>query len=132
MSFVDPIGDMISRIRNGQMRSLKKVKIPASNFRERILDVLKKEGFISNFTTLKIENNIRNFSVDLKYNEGHPVSKEIKRVSRPGRRIYASASSIPKIQSGLGIAIVSTPKGVMTDAEARQQKVGGEVICKVF
>ena len=132
MSFVDPIGDMISRIRNGQMRSLKKVKIPASNFRERILDVLKKEGFISNFTTLKIENNIRNFSVDLKYNEGHPVIKEIKRVSRPGRRIYASASSIPKIQSGLGIAIVSTPKGVMTDAEARQQKVGGEVICKVF
>ena len=132
MSFVDPVGDMISRIRNGQMRSLKKVEIPASNFRERILDVLKKEGFISNFTTLKIENNIRNFSVDLKYNEGHPVIKEIKRVSRPGRRIYASASSIPKIQSGLGIAIVSTSMGVMSDNDARLKNIGGEIICRVF
>ena len=132
MSFVDPIGDMISRIRNGQMRSLKKVKIPASSFREKILSVLKKEGFIINFTEIKYDDNKKNFSVDLKYDAGHPVIKEIKRISKPGRRIYASATSIPRIQNGLGIAIVSTSKGVMTDTEARKQNVGGEVICRVF
>ena len=132
MSFVDPIGDMISRIRNGQMRSLKKVKIPASAFREKVLSVLKKEGFIINFTEIKYDDNKKSFSVDLKYDAGHPVIKEIKRISKPGRRIYASATSIPKIQNGLGIAIVSTSKGVMTDAEARKRNVGGEVICRVF
>jgi|TARA_B110000438_G_scaffold252236_1_gene257156 small subunit ribosomal protein S8 len=131
MSFVDPIGDMITRIRNAQMRSLNKVKIPSSKFRIRILDVLKKEGYISDY---KIENesNIGIIMVDLKYDNGLPVIKEINRISKPGRRIYAKADSIPKIQNGLGVAIVSTSKGIMTDNEARNQKIGGEIICKVF
>ena len=131
MSFVDPIGDMITRIRNAQMRSLNKVKIPASKFRVRILDVLKKEGYISDY---KIENesNIGIILVDLKYDNGLPVIKEINRISKPGRRIYDKADSIPKIQNGLGVAIVSTSKGIMTDDEARNQKIGGEIICKVF
>ena len=131
MTIADPIGDMITRIRNAQMRSLNKVKIPASKFRVRILDVLKKEGYISDY---KIENesNIGIILVDLKYDNGLPVIKEINRISKPGRRIYAKADSIPKIQNGLGVAIVSTSKGIMTDDEARNQKIGGEIICKVF
>ena len=132
MSFVDPIGDMITRIRNAQMRLLSSVKIPSSKFRVKILDVLKKEGYISDYKVLSDLNNKGSLSVDLKYNNGSPVIKEIKRVSKPGRRIYASASSIPKIQNGLGLAIVSTSKGIMTDEEARSQKVGGEIICRVF
>ena len=132
MSFVDPIADMITRIRNGQMRSLAKVVIPASSFREKILKVLKNEGYISNYTLIKNENSKKTLSVDLKYNLGTPVIKEIKRISKPGRRFYASADSIPKIQNGLGIAIVSTSKGVMSDNEARKAKVGGEIICRVF
>ena len=132
MSFVDPIGDMITRIRNAQMRLLSSVKIPSSKFRVKILDVLKKEGYISDYKVLSDLNNKGSLSVDLKYNNGSPVIKEIKRVSKPGRRIYASANSIPKIQNGLGLAIVSTSKGIMTDDEARSQKVGGEIICRVF
>ena len=132
MSFVDPVGDMITRIRNAQMRLLSSVKIPSSKFRARILDILKKEGYISDYKVLSDLNNKGSLSVDLKYNNGSPVIKEIKRVSKPGRRIYASASSIPKIQNGLGLAIVSTSKGIMTDDEARSQKVGGEIICRVF
>ena len=130
--FVDPIGDMISRIRNGQMRSLKDVSVPFSNFREKILDVLKREGFILDYSIKEYEKNKKNFVVNLKYNEGFPVIKEIKRISKPGRRIYASAESIPKIQNGLGISIVSTSKGVMSDSEAKKLNVGGEVICRVF
>jgi len=132
MSFVDPIGDMITRIRNAQMRLLSSVKIPSSKFRVKILDVLKKEGYISDYKVLSDLNNKGSLSVDLKYNNGSPVIKEIKRVSKPGRRIYARANSIPKIQNGLGLAIVSTSKGIMTDDEARSQKVGGEIICRVF
>ena len=132
MSFVDPIGDMITRIRNAQMRLLSSVKIPSSKFRVKILDVLKKEGYISDYKVLSDLNNKGSLSVDLKYNNGSPVIKEIKRVSKPGRRIYARADSIPKIQNGLGLAIVSTSKGIMTDDEARSQKVGGEIICRVF
>ena len=132
MSFVDPIGDMITRIRNAQMRLLSSVKIPSSKFRVKILDVLKKEGYISDYKVLSDSNNKGSISVDLKYNNGSPVIKEIKRVSKPGRRIYARANSIPKIQNGLGLAIVSTSKGIMTDDEARSQKVGGEIICRVF
>ena len=132
MSFVDPIGDMITRIRNAQMRLLSSVKIPSSKFRVKILDILKKEGYISDYKVLSDLNNKGSLSVDLKYNNGSPVIKEIKRVSKPGRRIYARASSIPKIQNGLGLAIVSTSKGIMTDDEARSQKVGGEIICRVF
>ena len=132
MAFVDPIGDMISRIRNAQMRLLNNVKIPSSKFREKILEVLKKEGYISDYKLLSDTKNKNSLSVDLKYNNGLPVIKEIKRVSKPGRRIYARATSIPKIQNGLGLAIVSTPQGVMSDNEARIKNVGGEIICRVF
>ena len=132
MAFVDPISDMITRIRNGQMRMLSNVKIPSSKFRVKILDILKQEGYISDYKFLSDSNNKGNLSVDLKYNDGLPVIKEIKRVSKPGRRIYARASSIPKIQNGLGLAIVSTSKGIMTDNDARTKNIGGEIICKVF
>ncbi|MAJ22587.1 MAG: 30S ribosomal protein S8 [Candidatus Pelagibacter sp. TMED64] len=132
MSFGDPIGDMLARIKNGQMRSMKKIDVPASNFRGKILDILTKEGYIINYKEEKNKENKNNFKVDLKYSEGSPVIKEISRVSKPGRRIYASADSIPRIQNGMGIAIVSTSKGVMTDEDARKQNIGGEVICRVF
>ena len=132
MTLADPIGDMITRIRNAQMRLLHKVEIPSSNFRVKILDVLKKEGFISDYKVSSKLNNKISLSVDLKYYQGKPVIKEIKRISKPGRRIYARAESIPKIQNGLGLAIVSTSKGIMTDNEARSQNVGGEIIFKVF
>ena len=132
MTLMDPIGDMFTRIRNGQMRSLSKVEVPSSNFRLKILEVLKIEGFISNYYIEKKENNKQNLIVDLKYYEGNPVIKEIKRISKPGRRVYSRAISIPKIQNGLGLAIISTPKGVMSDIEARKNNIGGEIICKVF
>jgi small subunit ribosomal protein S8 len=132
MSLTDPIADMITRIRNAQLRRLSKVSIPNSKFRARILDVLKEEGYISDYKTLTNENNKKSLMVDLKYHNGIPVIKEIKRISKPGRRIYTKAESIPKIQSGLGIAIVSTSMGIMSDNDARQKKIGGEIICKVF
>ena len=132
MSLVDPIGDMITRIRNGQMRQMPIVDIPASVYREKILYILKKEGFISDYKIIKKDKNKNIIEVNLKYNEGFPVIREIKRISKPGRRIYASAKSIPKIQNGLGISIVSTSKGVMSDTEARKQNIGGELICRVF
>ena len=132
MTFADPIGDMITRIRNAQMRLLNNVKIPNSKFRIKILEVLKQEGFISDYKSLSGSNNKSTLSVDLKYYKGLPVIKEIKIVSKPGRRIYTKADSIPKIQNGLGLAILSTSKGIMTDSDARNQHVGGEIICKVF
>ena len=132
MSFVDPIGDMISRIRNAQMRLLKNVIIPSSKFRAKILDVLKQEGYILDYKILPDDKNKGSFSVNLKYTDGLPVIKEIKRVSKPGRRIYAKATSIPKIQNGLGLAIVSTSKGIMTDNDARNKNIGGEIICRIF
>ena len=132
MAFVDPISDMITRIRNAQMRFLNNVKIPSSKFRVKILDVLKQEGYISDYKILSDQKNKNNISVDLKYDNGMPVIKEIKMVSKPGRRIYARANSIPKIKNGLGLAIVSTSKGIMTDNDARNQNVGGEIICRVF
>ena len=132
MSFVDPIGDMITRIRNAQMRLLNNVKIPNSKFRTKILEVLKQEGYISDYKYLSSSNNKGNLSVDLKYYNGLPVIKEIKIVSKPGRRVYAKANSIPKIQNGLGLSIISTSKGIMTDNDARSQNIGGEIICRVF
>ena len=132
MTFIDPVGDMITRIRNAQMRLLNNVVIPNSKFRAKILDILKQEGYISDYKFLTNKDNKENLSVDLKYNNGMPVIKEIKRISKPGRRIYARADSIPKIKNGLGMAIVSTSKGIMTDNDARTKKVGGEIICKVF
>ena len=132
MAFVDPIGDMITRIRNAQTRLLNTVLVPNSKFRVKILEVLKKEGYISNYKLLTDENKKNSISVDLKYNNGIPVIKEIKRISKPGRRIYAKANSIPAIQNGLGVAIVSTSKGIMSDNDARNQNIGGEIICRVF
>ena len=132
MSFTDPIADMITRIRNAQLRALNTVKIPNSKFRARILDILKGEGYISDYKSVSDEENKGFLLINLKYNKGIPVIKEISRVSKPGRRIYTRADSIPKIQNGLGIAIVSTPLGVMSDNDARLKNVGGEIICKVF
>ena len=132
MSFTDPIADMITRFRNAQQRGLSTVNIPRSKFRAKILDVLKEEGFISDYKFLSESKNKESMLVYLKYNNGSPVIKEITRVSKPGRRIYTKAESIPKIQSGLGIAIVSTSKGIMSDNDARSKNIGGEIICKVF
>ncbi len=132
MTLMDPIGDMFTRIRNGQLRKLTKVEMPSSNFRLKVLEVLKNEGFISSYHIEKKDNNKVSLLVDLKYYEGIPVIKEIKRVSKPGRRVFSSATSIPRIQNGLGLAIISTNKGVMSDIEARKNNIGGEIICRVF
>ena len=132
MTLADPIGDMITRIRNAQLRTLHNVKVPSSKYRAKILDVLKQEGYISNYKLLPHSKNKNSLVVDLKYYNGSPVIKEIKRISRPGRRVYARADSIPKIQNGLGLAIVSTSMGIMSDNDARMKKVGGEIICRVF
>ena len=121
MSLSDPIGDMIARIKNAQVRNHKKVDLPSSNFKMKIADI-----------KINKENNKPLLSLELKYHSGNPVISTFERVSKPGRRIFSSADSLPKINNGLGIAIVSTPKGVMTDIDARKQKVGGEIICKVF
>ena len=132
MTLMDPIGDMFTRIRNGQSRLMANVEMPSSSFRLKILEVLKVEGFISSYHIEKKENNKISLIVDLKYYEGNPVIKDIKRISKPGRRVFSSATSIPRIQNGLGLAIISTNKGVMSDIEARKNNVGGEVICRVF
>ena len=131
MSLSDPIGDMLARIKNSQLRNHKKVEMPSSNFKVKIAEVLKNEGYINNYEVSSEENKFK-LKIELKYNYGSPVISTIQRVSKPGRRIFSSAESLPKINNGLGIAIVSTPKGVMTDIDARKQKVGGEIICKVF
>jgi small subunit ribosomal protein S8 len=131
MSLNDPIGDMLSRIKNSQSRNHKKVQLPSSNFKIKISEVLKNEGYIIDY---KISSNDKKptLEIELKYNFGSPVISSIQRVSKPGRRIFSSAESLPKINNGLGIAIVSTPKGVMSDIDARKNKIGGEIICKVF
>jgi len=131
MALSDPIGDLFARIRNAQMRSLNFIEVPASNFRLRILEVLKNEGYIINYSTSETDNK-KTIKINLKYYEGTPVIREIKRISKPGRRVYSKASSIPKILNGLGVAILSTPKGVMSDTEARKNNLGGEIICRVF
>ena len=131
MSLSDPIGDMIARVKNAQARNHRKVELPSSNFKIKIADILKNEGFIKDFKVAGEEKKPI-LSLELKYYSGNPVISNFERVSKPGRRIFSSAEGLPKINNGLGIAIVSTPKGVMTDIDARKQKVGGEVICKVF
>ena len=131
MSLSDPIGDMIARVKNAQARNHKKVELPSSNFKTKIADILKNEGFIKDFK-INTENNKTILSLELKYHSGNPVISAFERVSKPGRRIFSSAESLPKINNGLGIAIISTPKGVMSDVNARKQKIGGEIICKVF
>ena len=132
MTLMDPIGDMFTRIRNGQLRLLPNVQMPSSKFRLKILEVLKIEGFITSYHIEKKDNNKVSLIVDLKYYEGTPVIREIKRVSKPGRRVYSSATSIPRIQNGLGLAIISTNKGIMSDIDARKNNIGGEIICRVF
>tara|TARA_B100001564_G_scaffold347187_1_gene347678 strand:- start:944 stop:1339 length:396 start_codon:yes stop_codon:yes gene_type:complete len=131
MSLSDPIGDMIARVKNAQARNHKKVDLPSSSFKTKIADILKNEGFIRDFK-IKSENNKSILCLELKYHSGNPVIVAFERVSKPGRRIFSSADSLPKINNGLGIAIISTPKGVMTDIDARKNRVGGEIICKVF
>ena len=131
MSLNDPIGDMLARIKNSLLRNHKKVELPSSNFKTKIADVLKNEGYIVNYKVSADEKK-PTLEILLKYNSGTPVISSIQRISKPGRRIFSSAESLPKINNGLGIAIVSTPKGVMTDIDARKQKIGGEIICKVF
>ena len=131
MSLSDPIGDMIARIKNAQLRNHKKVQLPSSKFKVKIAEVLKSEGFIIGYKVSQ-ESNKPYLEISLKYNSGNPVISSIQRVSKPGRRIFSRAESLPKINNGLGIAIISTPKGVMTDIDARKQKIGGEIICKVF
>jgi small subunit ribosomal protein S8 len=132
MTVNDPIGDMLARIRNAQERGKSKVTTPASRLRERVLDVLQHEGFIRGYVTVQKEQGKSEIEIELKYFDGAPVIHEIHRVSKPSRRVYASVDTIPTVYNGLGISILSTPKGVMSDADARAQHVGGEVICTVF
>lgn len=132
MSVNDPIGDMLARIRNAQERGKSKVAVPHSKLRENVLNVLQGEGFIRGFAVVQQGNNKAEIEVELKYFDGAPVIRELRRVSKPGRRVYASVSTLPTVFNGLGISILSTPKGVMSDADARAQNVGGEVLCTVF
>ena len=131
MSLSDPIGDMIARIKNAQSRNHKKVELPSSNFKTKIAEILKNEGFVKDFK-INSENNKNEFKIELKYHDGEPCIKKISRVSTPGRRVYSGINSLPRHFDGLGISILSTSKGIMSDQEARQENVGGEILCKVF
>ena len=132
MSVNDPLGDMLTRIRNAQLRKKGKVSTPGSRLRANVLDVLEQEGFIRGYTSTDHGNGRTEFDIELKYFDNAPVIKMIERVSRPGRRVYAAVDALPRVANGLGITIVSTPKGVMADHAARENNVGGEVLCKVF
>ncbi|GAK32754.1 MULTISPECIES: 30S ribosomal protein S8 [Iodidimonas] len=132
MSMTDPLGDMLTRIRNGLQARKDEILAPASKQRQRVLDVLQREGFILGYERADLDNNKAELRIRLKYHEGDPVIRSIQRVSKPGRRIYSGVTELPRVANGLGISIVSTPKGVLSDAEARDQNVGGEVICTVF
>jgi len=128
----DPLGDMLTRIRNAQMRQKNKVVTPASKLRVRVLDVLQKEGFIRGYATVDYDNGRSEIEIELKYHNGDPVIREISRVSTPGRRVYSAVKNVPMVANGLGVAILSTPKGVMSDSDAREANVGGEILCNVF
>jgi small subunit ribosomal protein S8 len=128
----DPLGDMLTRIRNAGMRRKTKVSTPGSRLRANVLEVLKDEGYIRGFSTTDYGNGRTEFEIELKYHEGLPVIREIERVSKPGRRVYSAVAAMPRVANGLGITIVSTPKGVMADHSAREQNVGGELLCRVF
>ena len=132
MAINDPIGDMLTRIRNAQMRRRDTVTTPASTLRARVLDVLQSEGFIRGYTETTADNGISALEIELKYSDNTPVIRTIERVSRPGRRVYSGAKNIPSVANGLGVSILSTPKGVMADHEAKSQNLGGEVLCRVF
>ena len=132
MAMNDPLGDMLTRIRNAQMRKKGKVSTPGSRLRANVLDVLKDEGYIRGYSSAGFGNGRTEFEIELKYYEGEPVIRRIERVSKPGRRVYSAVSTMPRVAGGLGVTIVSTPKGVMADHAAREQNVGGEVLCRVF
>ena len=132
MSMNDPLGDMLTRIRNAQMRRKGKVSTPGSRIRANVLDVLQQEGYIRGYSTTEFGNGRTEFEIELKYHEGEPVIREIERVSKPGRRVYSKIQELPRVYAGLGISILSTPRGVLSDAEARAANVGGEVLCRVF
>ena len=132
MALNDPLGDMIARINNAQMRKKPKVSSPASRLRVSVLDVLKSEGYIRGYASVEHANGRNEIEIELKYFDGAPVIREISRVSKPGRRVYVAARNLPRINNGLGVAIVSTPKGVMADHEAREANVGGEILITVF
>ena len=132
MSLSDPLGDMLTRIRNAYGRKKSKVSTPASKLRARVLEVMKSEGYIRDFSQTDFGNGKSEIEIELKYAEGSPVLREISRVSKPGRRVYVGSKSIPQVANGLGISILSTPKGVMADHQAREQNVGGEVLCQIF
>ena len=132
MSASDPLGDMLTRIRNAQRSRHSTCVAPASKLRANVLDVLKREGFIRAFSAEELRPGVAQLRIELKYNEGEPVIKEITRVSKPGRRVYSGIKELPRVYAGLGISILSTPRGVMSDVEARAANVGGEVLCRVF
>jgi small subunit ribosomal protein S8 len=132
MAMNDPLGDLIARIRNGQMRGLAKISAPASKLRARVLDVLKSEGFIRGYTEVQEKGKAAEIEIELKYHEGRPVIRELTRISTPGRRVYNAVRDLKPHRAGLGISIISTPQGVMSDSDARAKNVGGEVICRVF
>jgi small subunit ribosomal protein S8 len=132
MTVSDPLGDMLTRIRNAQMRNRPKVSTPASKLRARVLDVLREEGYIRGYAEIEYGGGKTEFEIELKYYDGAPVIRDIKRVSTPGRRVYSSVQELPTIANGLGVAILSTPKGVMSDSRARAENVGGEILCSVF
>lgn len=132
MTMTDPLGDMITRIRNAQMRRKTKVATPASTLRGHVLDVLAAEGYIRGYAKVDYEGGPSEFEIELKYFDGQPVIREIERISKPGRRVYTSVKTLPRVMNGLGVSILSTPKGVMSDHQAREENVGGEVLCRVF
>ena len=132
MTMSDPLGDMLTRIRNAQMRRKGKVSTPGSRLRAHVLEVLQQEGYIRGYSSTDFGNGRTEFEIELKYHEGQPVIRQIERVSKPGRRVYSAVDAMPRVANGLGITIVSTPKGVMADHSAREQNVGGEVLCRVF
>ncbi|HET7882400.1 MAG TPA: 30S ribosomal protein S8 [Acetobacteraceae bacterium] len=132
MAVSDPLGDMLTRIRNAQRARHSTCMAPASKLRANVLDVLRREGFIRGFTAEELRPGVAQLRIELKYNEGEPVIKEISRVSKPGRRVYSKIKELPRVYAGLGVSILSTPRGVMSDAEARAANVGGEVLCRVF
>jgi len=129
---IDPLGDMIARIHNAQMRNKSKVSTPSSRLRESVLDVLKTEGFIRGYAAVEHSNGFKELEIELKYFDGAPVIREISRVSKPGRRVYASVRNLPRVNNGLGISVLSTPKGIMADHDARDANVGGEILFTVF
>ena len=132
MAMTDPLGDMLTRIRNGQRAGMQNVSCPASKLRANVLEVLKREGYIRGFVPANGGESAPQFKIELKYNEGTPVIREINRVSKPGRRVYSKIADLPRVYNGLGISILSTPRGVMSDNEARAANVGGEVLCRVY